>query len=110
MSKEFKRQESGRHSKLGRNRRKLQKWGKPKGRDSKMRLKRKGYPKVVSIGFKNSRTKKPSLISNLMDLSKVSKDSTVILARIGAKKKFELIKTAQERGIKIINVKGETKK
>jgi len=109
MPTKFIRQESGRHSKLGKNRKKLQKWRKPKGRDSKMRLKRKGYSKVVSVGYKKPLTKKAKLISNLKELSEVSKDTTIILASVGARKKLELIKVAQEKGIKMLNVNGERK-
>ena len=41
MKKKFLRRDSVRFSKIGKNRKKIQKWRKPKGRDSKMRLKRK---------------------------------------------------------------------
>jgi len=114
MSKEFKRQESGRHSKLGKNRKKLQKWRKPKGRDSKMRLSRKGYSKTVSIGYKSARKESgkinnltPVLIYNLKDLNSLNNKSLAILARVGAKKKLELIKLAQEKNIQILNVGGK---
>ena len=39
MTKNFLRVDSARYSKLGKGRRKLQKWRKPKGRDNKMREK-----------------------------------------------------------------------
>ena len=55
MSDKFKRQESGRHSKLGKNRKKLQKWRGAKGRDNKIREHRFGYPKAPSVGYKNTR-------------------------------------------------------
>ncbi|MFH1425770.1 MAG: eL32 family ribosomal protein [archaeon] len=111
MSKEFKRQEFMVHSKLGKNRKKLQKWRKPKGRDSKMRLKRKSYPKTVSIGYSSPKTKdpKPVLIHNIKDLLTTNKNTPIILARVGAKKKIEIIKLAQEKKIKILNIKGDKK-
>lgn len=119
-AKEFIRRDSVRYSKLGKNRKKLQKWKKPKGRDNKMRLKRKGYPKTVSIGYSSPRSeagridgKVPMLIYNLADLGKLGRDNIAILAKVGAKKKLSIIKAAEEKKIKILNVAGgknETRK
>lgn len=113
-NKKFVRQKTKQFSKLGKNRKKLQKWRRPKGGDSKMRLKRKSYPATVSIGYKSSRKKagrikgmKPVLVHNLKELEKVGKENIAILARVGARKKLELIKRAQENKIKILNVRSE---
>ena len=58
MSKnKFLRRTSNRYGKLGKNRRKKQVWKKPRGRDNKMREKRRGYPQVVSIGHKKKNIK-----------------------------------------------------
>ena len=109
--KKFIRQEAKRHSKLGKNRKKLQKWRKPKGRDSKMREKRKGYSKSPTVGNKTPRKnlKKTILIHNQKEINSVDKNASIILARVGAKKKLELIKHAREKNLKILNVK-ENKK
>ncbi|MBI2452595.1 50S ribosomal protein L32e [Candidatus Pacearchaeota archaeon] len=115
MSKEFMRQDWMRHLRLGKIRRKKQKWRRPKGRDSKMRLKQKSYPKSVAIGYKKSKTSqgkinglKIILINNLKDLKKVGKSSLAILGgKVGAKKKLDIIKKAEEEKIKIINVGGK---
>jgi len=104
VAKKFIRRNMVRHSKIGKNRRKLQKWRKPKGRDNKMRLKRKGYPKTVSIGYKKPQQEKPVLVYNLTDIKANSK-AQIILAGVGAKKKMKLIKYAQENKIKILNLK-----
>jgi large subunit ribosomal protein L32e len=111
-AKKFVRQDSTRYSKLGKKRKKLQNWRKPKGRDSKMRLKRKSYPATVSIGYKTSRKelgkiegKTPVLVYNTKDLEKLGKENVAILAKVGAKKKLEIIKHAEEKKITIINVK-----
>ncbi len=111
MTRKFLRQDLKRHSKLGKGRKKMHKWRKPKGRHSKMREKRFGYPLSPSIGFKKPRKeigkvdgKIPVLVHNVYDLSKVGKNNSVILAKIGAKKKIEVIKLAQEKGIKILNL------
>lgn len=105
MPKQFLRRDSIRHSKLGNKRPKLQKWRKPKGRDNKMRLKRKGYPKVVSIGYKKPKREQPVLVYNIEDLKNLTKESKIILARVGMRKKLEIIKHAQENKIKILNFK-----
>ncbi len=112
----FIRQEYLRHSKIGKNRKKLQKWRRPKGRDSKMRLKRKSYPISPSIGYRTPRKergsisgKTPFLIHNLSELKLLNKNQIAILAKIGAKKKLDLMKYAQENKIKILNVKENSK-
>lgn len=100
-----------RFSKLGSGKRKKQKWRKPKGRDNKMREKRRGYPKTVSIGYgsnKKERTKingsSAVLVYSLKDIERVTKNDVVIIGKIGAKKKHEMIKKLNEKGIKIVNV------
>lgn len=115
MSKEFKRQETHRHSRLGKKRKKLQTWRRPKGRDSKMRLKMKSYPISPTIGHRSSKKDSgkikgltPIIVHNLKDLGKCDKNSIIIIAKIGAKKKLDIIKKAQEKNIKILNVR-ETK-
>ena len=84
---------------------KNQKWRKPTGRDNKMREKRKGYPVVVSIGYKKSGRKKQFIVNNLSDLEKVEKRELVILGKIGKKKRIEILNRAKEKGIKISNLK-----
>lgn len=113
-NKKFIRQDSERYSKIGKNRKKLQKWRRPKGRDSKMRLKRKSYPATVSIGYSTNKKlagkvegKMPVRVHNIADLKKITKDQVALLARVGAKKKLEMIKFAEENKIKIINVGGK---
>lgn len=115
-AKKFIRRDSNRYSKIGKNRKKLQKWRKPKGRDSKMRLSRKSYPATVSVGYKSSKKesgkidgKIPIVVYNTKDLEKLSKENVALLAKVGAKKKLEMIKFAEEKKIKILNVKGEKK-
>ena len=110
----FVRRSMKRFSKLGKNRKKLQKWNRPKGRDNKMRLKRKSYPATVSIGYSSPKKeagringKLPVLVHNVKELQKLGADNIAILARVGAKKKLEIIKFAEEKKIKIINVRGD---
>jgi len=116
--KKFIRTDSNRYSKLGRNRKKLQKWRRPKGRDNKIREKRFGYPKLVSVGYKSPVEKSgkiqdryPLLIYNINDLDRVGKtDNTIIIiGKVGAKKKLEIIKKAVDMNLKIFNVSGGNK-
>ncbi len=112
MTKKFIRQEYLRHSKIGKNRKKLQKWRRPKGRDSKMRLQRKSYPASPSVGYKKPRTERgkingavPVLVHNLKEMKNINKNSALIIASVGSKRKIELTKYASENKIKILNVK-----
>jgi len=114
----FVRADSCRYSKLGKKRKKLQKWRKPKGRDNKAREKRKGYQRSPTVGYKKPHSesgkignKIPLNVSNLKDLKDVSKENIIIINKIGAKKKMEIIKMAEESKIKILNLgkKNETR-
>ena len=112
----FIRRDSNRYSKIGKNRKKLQKWRKPKGRDNKMRERRAGYPKSPSVGYKSPRNKFGkinrkglSLGRNIKDLEKAGKNSRVIIGNVGAKKKLILIRKASEMKFEIANVVGENK-
>ncbi len=106
--KKFLRRVWRRHSKLGKRRKKKQVWRKPKGRDNKMREKRKGYPAVVKIGYKKSgREENFFVVRNLKDLSKakkISEKKTILLGKVGKKKKIEILKKAREEKIPIQNV------
>lgn len=105
--KRFLRRLAGRHSKLGRKRKKKLKWHRPRGRDNKMREKRKGRPVSVSIGYKsplNEEVKKIIFVRNLTDLNGIGKGETVVLGHIGKRKKIEIAKKSQQEGIIIKNL------
>lgn len=111
----FLRADTPRLSRLGKNRKKLQKWRRPRGKHNKLRLKRTGHPLQPGIGYGTPRElrgkikgSKVVVIQNLQALEKLNKNSTIIIARtIGAKKKLEIIKKAQEMNINIINLRGK---
>ena len=91
----FLRRTWSRYSKLGKRRKKKQVWRKPTGRDNKMREKRRGYPVVVSVGYKKEKklrgkieNKKVSIIKNIKHLVKAKKDELIILGKIGKKKRI----------------------
>lgn len=101
-----------RYSKTGLRKKKKLVWRSPKGRDNNMREKRKGYPPVPSVGWKREKKfrgqimgKMPILVNNLRELEKVNKEKElIIMGKIGKKKKIELVKKAQEKGIQILNI------
>jgi large subunit ribosomal protein L32e len=105
----FLRRDSGRYLRLGR--KKKQTWRKPKGRDNKMREKRKGYPAVVSIGYSNEKKirgkilgKESVIINNVKDLGKIKENQIIIIGKIGQKKRLEIAKIANEKKIEIYNL------
>ncbi len=112
--KKFIRQDSFRHFKLGRNRRK-KKWRRPTGRHSKMRKQRKSYPASPTVGYKRIRKDIgrinnfiPLLINNLKDLERATKDNIIVVSsRLGARKRMEVIKKADEMKLKIFNIWGK---
>ena len=78
-----------------------------------MRLKRKSYPASPTVGHRASSSvrgklngKTLLLIHNLAELKSLNKSSVAILAKIGAKKKLEIIKYAEENKIQIANLPG----
>lgn len=113
MAKKFLRTDHMRFSRLGKKRKSLQKWRKAKGRDNKIREKRFGYPKSPAVGYKTPakdagkiRGKVVSIVKNLNDLERADKNSVIIIAKIGAKKKIEIMKRAVEKNMDVINISG----
>jgi large subunit ribosomal protein L32e len=94
-------------------------WRRPRGIDNKMRQKKRGWPKSVSVGYrgpKNARGLHPSgyqevLVTNVDDLLNVNPELQAIRIAhtVGAKKRFEILAKAKEKGIRILNP-GEIKK
>ena len=111
MAKKFLRRVWSRYAKLGKGRKKKQKWKKPTGRDNKMREKRKGYPAVVSLGYKKKKEnmgkiqdKIPVLINTFKDLNKINAKNIAIIGNIGKKKKIEIAKKIKEKNIQVYNM------
>ncbi|PIN90836.1 hypothetical protein COU60_00645 [Candidatus Pacearchaeota archaeon CG10_big_fil_rev_8_21_14_0_10_34_76] len=116
MAKKFIRRDSHRFSKLGRGRKKLQKWRGAKGRDNKIREKRFSYPSAPSVGYKNSRAQKgkiknliPIVVRNLKDLQNANKENIIIIGKVGAKKRIDIMKKTNEMKLEIVNVRKEKK-
>lgn len=111
MAKKFLRRSWDRYSRLGKGKKKKQKWKRPTGRHNKMREKRRGYPKSVSIGYmKNKKErkeingKKPVIVQNIKDLGKIKNKEIAILGKIGKRKKIEIIKSIKEKNIPAYNI------
>ena len=109
-NKLFLRRNTGEYSRLGNKRKKLHKWRSPKGRDNKMRLRRKGYPKTVEIGYKQEvktrgmvDEKEVHKVQNIEELKKLHRGSVVELGRVGAKTKLEMAKIVKEKELKVVN-------
>jgi large subunit ribosomal protein L32e len=101
-------------SRLGKGRKKKQVWRSPKGRHSKTRGERKGYPAIVKIGYKQEekirgliQDKTPILVQNIKQLMKLEKGQVAILGNIGQRKRLEIAKKAKEKGIQISNLNVE---
>lgn len=90
-------------------------WRRPYGRDNKTRLKMKGFPPIVSIGYrlpKDIRYLHPSgltqvIVNNVDDLLKFKdkKDNVIITigSSVGFKKRLEILNKAKELGFKVSN-------
>ena len=95
-----------RYSKLGKRKKKKQVWRSPKGRDNKMREKRKGYPVVVSAGYKKKKSERKNIrvIRNFLDLKKSQENEIIVIGNIGKKKKIEIAKEAKKMRIPVQNL------
>jgi large subunit ribosomal protein L32e len=107
----FLRRITKRYSKLGKGRKKKQVWRRPKGRDNKMREKRKGYPARVSVGYRTAKKTKglieesvPVIVRNIRDLEKLGEKQIIILGNVGKKKKIEILKKAEEKKMKVYKI------
>jgi len=86
---------------------------RPKGRHNKMRLRIKGKPKMVNVGYggpAKSRHIHPSgyfevLVHNPKELESIDPKTQAvrIASSVGTKKRLEIIEKAKELGIKVLN-------
>ncbi len=104
---DFIRQESWRYVRV------KESWRRPRGIDSKMRLKKKGKPPLPNIGYrvpKVVRGRHPSgfievLVYNVKELEGIDpkRYAIRIASTVGRRKRIEIIKTADKLGIKVLN-------
>jgi large subunit ribosomal protein L32e len=106
----FRRQQSNQFAKF----KNSDSWRKPKGHQSKMRLRRKGHRAMPSVGYKSPKAVrglnrngfKEVLVYNVFDLENVdNKTSQAVIARtVGGKKRLDILKKGQELKISFANV------
>lgn len=103
----FRRQEWYMWKRLG------EKWRKPRGRDSKMRIRKRGKGKMPTIGYRvprDTRGLHPSglsevMITNTAELERVDagKQAIRIAAGVGGRKKTQILKKASDLKIRVLN-------
>lgn len=106
----FKRQEFWKKKSLG------EKWRKPRGRDSKMRLRKRGKRPLVSVGYGSPASTHglhPSglfevLVHNLRELEGVDPSKQVVrmAAGVGKRLREKIMNRAKERGVRVLNPGG----
>lgn len=106
----FLRQESWRYVRVG------PAWRRPKGTDSKMRLRKRGWPKRVKVGYGvplKVRGLHPSgfkdiLVHTIDDIERLNPeiDAARLASTLGAKKRRIMVDRAHELGLKVLNVRG----
>ena len=105
----FTRQESWRYKRVDTT------WRRPRGIDSKMRLKLKGRPKLVAIGYRSPKLVRgfhPSgfeekLVYNVEDLATVESKQVVRIGHtVGLAKKNKIAEKAKELGLHVLNARG----
>lgn len=106
----FRRQEWFRFRRLG------EKWRRPKGKNSKMRLRKKGKAKMPSIGYRLPKVARGLHPSGLVEVIAYTiediehldpaKHAVRIASQVGKKKREQIIKRANELGIKVLNPGG----
>ncbi|MEM4080059.1 MAG: 50S ribosomal protein L32e [Metallosphaera sp.] len=96
-----------------------ERWRRTRGQDNKTRLRIKGFPKPVMIGFrapKSIRYLHPSglrevVVNNVGDVEKLKDVRQTVIVRIsssvGLRKRLDIIKRANEIGLRVCN--GEIK-
>ncbi len=95
---------------LGKGVKKNQKWHGAKGRQNKLRLNRKGRMQRPKVGWGADANVKNFIggmdfirVENTKDLETVKKGFGVVIAKVGEKKRKEIIAKANEMKIKILN-------
>ncbi len=107
----FVRQDSHKKPKLG------NKWRRPKGIQSKMRLHKRGYRRCISKGWKSPKEVRgldrdgfmPVIVHTLNQLSNIDKEtqSIIIASGVGQKNKVDLVKEALKLNLSITNFDAE---
>ncbi len=97
MSKRFRRQDAAFYKRLG------TKWRKPKGHQSKLRVKKGGSGMLPRIGYGSKEKTAIPVICSEKEL--VGAKAVRIGTGVGAKRVLVIAEAAKERGVKILNMK-----
>ena len=91
------------------------KWRKPRGKGNKQRQKLKQAGRWPTIGYKNPkkiRGKHPTgveeiVVNNVKDVETIQKETEKtairIASKVGKKKRIDIIKKADEKGLRVLN-------
>ncbi len=102
----FRRQESWRYKRVPPS------WRRPKGIDSKMRLKMGGRPKNVEVGYRSPRKARglggtghpEKLVSNISELDEVTAGEVVrICGTVGQRKRIAILERSKTLGLHVVN-------
>ncbi len=103
----FRRQEWYMWKRLG------EKWRKPRGRDSKLRVRKRGKGKMVTVGYRVPREVRdlhPSglsevMVANVTELDGIdaAKQAARIASSVGRRKREQILKKAGELKIRVLN-------
>jgi len=90
-------------------------WRRPRGQQSKMRLKRKGHRKMPTVGFKSPKAVRglnrdgllEIVVKNVQDLKAIDVKTQIgVIGRtVGAKKKIDILNEAKKIKIQFANIK-----
>lgn len=104
----YKRQDAGKQKRIG------TKYRKPKGLQSKMRLRRKGYPSRPSSGQRTERSLRglhdgqlPVVVRTVAELTGLKACPIIISAKLGDRKRTMILEKAKEQSLTIINLDAE---
>ncbi|MGV8171087.1 MAG: eL32 family ribosomal protein [Candidatus Woesearchaeota archaeon] len=105
---EFKQQNFGRKKRIS------DRWRRPRGLQSKMRHKFKGYPIMISKGWRSPSAVRGTdnkgneiiVVNNVSDLNNVQKHQVIIISgNVGNKKRLAIIEKAEQLTIPVVNIK-----
>lgn len=91
-------------------------WRKPRGRQNKVRLQKRGYKRGPSVGYGNPADARglvqgliPVIVAHEATLERLDpkREGAIIQKSVGAKKREALLKQARERNITILNLDAE---
>lgn len=103
----FVRQEAWRYKRLG------EKWRRPRGKDSKTRLQKSGWPPLVKVGYRSPRKYRglhPSgfnevLVHNISELEGLdpARHAVRLAGSLGARTKLRIYEKAASLGLRVLN-------